>query len=554
MQRLSSLVFLSLGVVGAIGCPDDLDEFAPQGAIEPALLDLGPVPIGTTCTPLLAVTNTGGATLNITDGALADVDGDWAIGRVPEQVSLGGEGEVEMQYTAAGTAGTRQSVTLRLETNDPDNDGRISSSLQAIVVEETAAVGAILCPTESDTYEHCDGPVDFGAVNKGDPNVPIDQRTGITVSVKIKNEGSEQLTVNNVLLNDGNPDFAVQGLEQGNLVVDTPVVLEPSRTEACGQPGDNPDAEVTVNLFYAPTDIGADTETLVVLTDAINGGNLEVPLNGFGSDIGILLNPTAINFGDTVEDTEYVETITASNVGTNDAPVNNTCLDADGDETCDANCTGSDDDTALGGILKCEVLKADGETHEGKGFILAGTDATPGGDDERVVKVTFSPVAGNADLPANVFLRFETAIQNNAVWTARIVGGGIGNLAVSGGVTPCPSGVCIQAAGDPADVMTWTGQITLTLENTGDASLDVTALDWDGPATIADDYTLTDAGGNALDIAAPGISLGVGASTTLTLDYANNDFSGQDFINLEFANTGGQSPVVIPLSILPPTE
>lgn len=402
-------------------------------------------------------------------------------------------------------------------------------------------------------FNDCTGDLNFGAVNIQDPVVPIDQRSGLTKEIKVVNKGNAPMTVTAAVLNNGNPDFIISGVQQGDVLIPLPVTLDPGVGE-CGAPAEG-NHELVITVFYSPTALGADADTLVVLTDAIEGATLELPLTGAGSDIGILLTPPTLAFGDVAEGDTAEKELIVSNLGTNDAAVNSTCIDLEDDGTCDADCTGADDDTVLDGALKCRVFKMNGD-NEGKGFILLPTDAQEGGNDERRLVVTWSPVAGNATIPAGAVLRLETAILNNRVWTARILGGSAGNLVVTApDAAACPGSFCVQAAGDPADVMTWSGSMTLHFANDGMATLDITSLEWEGPGTIADDFQLLDGpGGDAIDMDAPGITLGPGQSIDLTLEYLNNDFSGQDLINLIVNHTGLNLRDTVPIGVAPPPQ
>jgi hypothetical protein len=559
LRAVRYCMIASILILHVAACPEceGVGSTSPQGVMEPAVLDLGPVSEGTQCDTSILIVNQGNSTLSIDEASLEDKNGDFELGRVAEKVGIGSEEAIELSYTSGGTLGERQSVTVTLQTNDPDDNGTIRGTVTAIPVESAAGLAEAWCGTEQgvnsdsdeDALETCTL-VDFGAVNIGDASVPVTERSGLTKEVVIVNIGSAAIELQAALMNDGNPNFTVSGVRQGNILADLPIVLEPGRTDECGQADPGEESKAYVDIFYAPASLGSDTDTLLVLTDAIEGASLEVPVSGYGSDVGILITPPTVAFGGVPEGESGEVSVNVSNVGINDASVNTTCIDIDGDEVCDADCTGGD--PALDSALNCEVLNADDESHEGKGFVLSPTDAQAGGADERIVRLNWNPVAGNSEIPDTAVLRIETNILNNRAYTARIIGGSTGTLTVDAGDFLCASSVCIPASGDASDVSTWTGSATLTLKNDGEATLSISSFEWEGPTTIADDYTLLSDDDAAIDLAAPAISISPGSSVTIHIDYANNDASGADYINLLIHHTGMDLLKTVPVQVSSP--
>lgn len=539
-------------LVGACEC-DGIEGAAPYGYIDPAILDLGPVPLGSECTAALRIVNNGTSDLSVNGATLKDSNGAFTVLQYPEFVGFGGSGELLVRYTSEAPEDQRQSATVEVQTNIAENDGIISAVVTALPTNAQAAVAVSACDVDGEETIPCP-PAEFGATQKSEPAVPIDQRAGKTLQIHIVNQGNAEMQVAAAVIDGGDGDFAVTGLRLGSVLAEAPVRLAPGREGACGEPVDGSCTtaascnRLTVDVKYSPTALGGDSAELVVLSDAAEGAEIRIPLSGFGSDIGIVTTPDFVVYGDVGEGQTADQDVRVANVGTNDAPVNNTCIDVGGDGTCDGNCTGAE--PALDGALSCEVLKSDG-AHEGKGFVLAATDAQEGGDDERTVRVTWAPVAGNAAIPAGTTLRLESGILDNKVYLVPLAGGAAGLLEVQTDAV-CGEEVCVPATGDAADVSTWTGEVQITLRNTGDASLDVSSFEWEGPATIADDYDLLDAADAPVDLASPGISLAPNGSVTLTIAYANDDASGQDFINLLVHHTGLGGLVTVPLRITPP--
>ncbi|HEY1099934.1 MAG TPA: hypothetical protein VGF99_13450, partial [Myxococcota bacterium] len=263
-----------------------------------------------------------------------------------------------------------------------------------------------------------------------------------------------------------------------------------------------------------------------------------------GSDINLITNPEVVLFGDVDEGATAATDVLVQNVGTSEASVNESCIDLEDDGVCDGLCTGADADATLDGTLRCTVFNSAG-TQVGKGFVLAATDAAAGGDDEHTVTLEWSPTAATPAIPGTAVLLLKSNIRNNKVFKVGISGGNAGLLEVTS-TTPCGSDQCVQAEGDLDDTTTWTGSTTLTLRNSGTASLtlgDIGPED-DTPPTIADDWT----------IGAPGTTtLAPGATTTIELDYENADASGVDGFNLIIEHNGVLGRTLASIRVVPPT-
>jgi hypothetical protein len=560
-HRISLLAVLAL----TTACPDcePIEGFEPQGAFNPAILDLGPVVLDTACEPVMKLENLGGSELEVTTASLENKSGEFTNLRVPNFVGISGIGDVTVDYVSKSPLG-RQSVTVLLNTNDPDDDGEITGTITALATDEEVGVARAYCGANAqapvDVLDTLCALLDFGSFNIQNPTVPLIERASQTRKIKIVNEGNADMTIFQIALNDGNPDFFIQGVQQGTIITPFPaggVVLPPGRQGSCGDAEVGDDNSIVINILYSPTGLGADTETFIALTSAVDGegDTLEVPLSGFGSDIGILLSPDTLAFGQVAEGSTSTLSTSVSNVGTNNATVNTTCIDLGGDDVCDFDCTGGD--PALDGALNCEVFKADGTTHEGKGFILDATDALPGGTDERVVKVTWSPVAGNAVIPAGTTIRFETAILNARVYTVRILGGATGLLAAAptAPATTCGESVCLPASGTPVVGGTpcdWTGSAVIVLSNNGEATIDVAEIKLDNfYPSVFDDFALETPAGDPLP-SPPGMQIAVGGSASFVVQYANspNDFSCNDIINMTITHSGRNSPFVVPIQVV----
>ncbi len=537
-RRVIPLAF-ALGLLPACQFCDQNDAFLPVASLDPPVLDLGAVTKGTTCEAVVGVKNTGNADLTVpaNSARLIDVDGDFTILRVPSLVQLGNRGDFVVSYTAAGTAGERQSTGYEIGTNDPSNEV-LRGSITAFVADAPVPLARATCAARGAAADAPLAPcetLDFGAVPIGDGTA------GVTLNVVIVNDGNKDLIVQEPVIN-GSGDFTVLGVQRGSLVVATPATVPPGRSGDCGEPtGD--DNTLIVSVKYAPRAIGAGVATLIVLTDGAEGGTLEVPLSGQGSDNNLLTNPEVLIFGEVGEGDNASKDVLVQNVGTNEASVNESCIDLQDDGICDALCTGADVDTALDGSLRCTVFDSAG-TQVGKGFVLAATDAAPGGADERTITVDWSPTAAQPSIPPSAVLMLKSNIRNNKVFKVGLRGGTIGALEVTSD-DPCGSDQCIATEGDLETTTTWTGSTTLTLRNTGTASLTLGTIAPEAgtAATIIDDFT----------IGAPGTTtLAPNATTTIEIDYANNDASQVDGFNLIIEHNGVLGRTLTSIVIVPP--
>jgi hypothetical protein len=555
MTRRVAPLAVALSLLPACQFCDDVQQFLPAAELCTVaddtcggpLLDLGPVTSGGTCTATLYVHNGGNADLEVLGGTarLVDPDGSFALQNVPSLIRLGAYESLVVGYTAGDSVGQREGTGVELQTTDPDDDGFLRGSITAFVAAEPVGLAASACDVANDERQSPCALADFGAVPVSNAAEPIETRPGATRTVYVVNNGNAPLNVQSVVIDGGDGNYGAVTLRRGAQVLPSfPVEVAGGVDGECGTPS-GVDNVVAVDVRFAPTILGASVATLQILTDGAEGSLLEIPLSGVGAGTGIVTSPDIVRFDELTVGMTTTEIVLVQNVGSDTASVNTSCIDVEDDGVCDADCTGSDSEVALGGTLRCEVKRSDG-SHEGKGFVLAATDARAGGDDERTLEVTWSPTQGQASIPATAVVALQSNIQNNKVFKVGLVGGAAGILVVDSD-NVCQDSHCVQASGDENNVGTWTGSLTLTLTNTGTAPLvieDVAAAS-DTPATIVDDWT----------IGAPGAStIQPDASTTLSLSYANsaNDFSGADGFNLIIDHDGVLGSTLVPIIVIRP--
>jgi hypothetical protein len=558
MTRRVALLAASLSFLPACAFCEDVDQFLPQGSVcttsDPAcggpLLDLGPVTSGNTCAATLYLRNGGNADLELVEGTakLTDTDGDFTIKKVPPLVRLGAAEAIVVDYVAGATVGQREGTGVELQTNDPDADGFLRGSITAFVAAAPVALATSSCETAGDDGESATTSpcplADFGAVPIGNPAEPIDVRPGAARTITVVNNGNADLNVISAVIDAGGGDFVVSSLRRGSQVITAPAIVPAGTSGDCGVPT-GADNTLAVDIRFAPTTLGAAVATLQIVTDGAEGSLLEIPLSGVGADTGILVNPEVVRFGEITTGETETKTALVQNVGTDNASVNTSCIDIEDDGTCEADCTGAAAASALGGTLRCRFKRSDG-SNEGKGFVLAPTDAREGGDDERTLEVTWAPSDANPSIPASAVIALASNIQNNKVFKVGLVGGAAGVLAVDSD-NPCGDSHCVQAEGTPGQVATWTGALTLTLQNTGTAALNIAsvAAETRTPATIVDDWQI---GAPSTTTIAPN------GSATVTLDYANsaNDASGVDGFNLIIDHDGVLGSTLVSIIVVAP--
>ncbi len=544
--RAALLAVVTVGVgAGCRNC-DNLGAVKAAGAIEPAVFEFGPLTAGSQCQALLQVTNHGQEDLSVSGSSLENTNGDFTLKKAPALVRIGAAEDLLVDYTANGNNGDLQSTGIKLQTDDADDNGILRATITAIVTTEPAASVKTRCGAADAEVSPC-ASLDFGATQVNG--------SGITLGVKVVNDGNADMHISFAAINEGNPDFTLDSVLLGSSVVtDFPqnaITLPPGRSTDCGQPTGTDANVATFNVHYAPSALGADVDTLVITTDAVDSPEVDVPLSGAGSDIGIVMTPATVNFGALSEGDSDTVDVRVANVGTSQASVNDACIDVENDGTCDAPCTGQASDSALSGTLTCKVTTTDGSL-ESHGFVLAATDAVDGGADERNIAVTWAPAAGADRIPATAVLALHSNVLGNRIFTAPIIGGSIGIIEASTPDGDCTGGpdadACVHATGDAADFSTWAGTVTLRLTNTGQATVNLGTIEKDGNAGIIDDYAL---GAPSQTAIAPGDH----ADIVLTYDESTGGDAGasDEIMNVLVHHDGAGALTTIVVDVIPPT-
>lgn len=288
------------------------------------------------------------------------------------------------------------------------------------------------------------------ALNFGSVNVGS---TGSPQSATLSNTGPAPLSLGTVSTG-GSSDFTVTG---GTCASGASVA---------------PGASCTVSVSFSPTAAGARSGTLTVTHNAA-GGQSTTSLGGTGVALTPVagVSPTTLSFSQAVGTTSTSQTVTVSNTGT--APLVLGAL-------------------TFGGAQAADYQTASGTTCVAGGSVAAGSSC--------VIKVAFSPSA--------------TGARNATLSIAHNVGGSPSMVSLNGtGTATAQPTLAVDATSlnfAARVVGTTSGPQTVTLTNTGTATLNLTGLALTG--TAAGDFTR---GGTCT---APG-TVAVGAACTVTITF-----------------------------------
>lgn len=580
MNIKTRLLVLSLPVValGCNNCPDNLSNLVGKGELDPTTLSFGVVRAGATCTKNLVVRNVGQQDLTVQSASLRD-DGSGGALQVQsfpsENLLAGGEGNIVITYAPQNPTTALQVATLEVGTNGTENGGKLRATISG---EASSAAAGKLFPEckvrlADDTAGLCQL-LDFGST----PKVEQGGAGGINRQILVRNDGTAPFNIVavNVVPSDGATapvEFFVDTIN--NMTPGGAVAVLPQREGDCGEPLANVPNGIAVSIRFTPTRVGVQTARVQIITDAPTAGTGEgnpsagvahVTVTGVGSGVGLGIDPDFISFGSVAQGNTETRPIRVFNLDINPAAVNTACIDINDNGTCymdpactsgcaadpdDVECTGGDADAATG--LNCDVVAF------GKGFPLERTDAMAGGADEATINVTWAPPAA-ASFSKRLLLMSN--VQGNRTYSIQLVGGVAGNIQVDN------SQVVIPASNDTP---TATGSGAFSVSNTGEAALVITRIEFQGSASIADDFTLTRNGDASFNMSCTraanmstcmvppfvgAITLAPNESTTFNIAFADNDavVSLQNLsIALTHNGTGG-NPFIVDVDVCKPAS
>src|SRR5262249_23352998 len=159
------------------------------------------------------------------------------------------------------------STGIKLQTDDPDNEGILRATVTAIVVAEPVASAKTACGP--DDTSPCDE-LSFGSTQING--------AGVTLQVKVINDGNADMHISFASVNHdaGEDAFAfdpANDAQIGSTVVEgfpgTAITLPPGRSADCGTPTGTEANVAVFNVHYVPTQLGGDTDTFILFTDAV---------------------------------------------------------------------------------------------------------------------------------------------------------------------------------------------------------------------------------------------------------------------------------------------
>ena len=541
--RTLALLLVALPLAACDAC-DDIGNLSSSGGFEPAAYNFGLVKSGETCTTQLKLLNNGQGVLTISGSDFADKNGDFKIdGVTPAEVEgLGSSVMLPISYTAGQPGNGAESATLQLTTNMPKDNGIVSASLRGTPVNGDAAAVATMCKVDEVENNPCPE-LNFGAT------VAASTNPGVVRTLRLINDGTSVMNVTEPVIT-GSQYLVVDGARVPNTdglggmveVTSWPIQLDPARA-TCGAASGNAKTYVEVGVRFQPLVMGGVSGTLTIATDAqVEPATVNMDLVGIGSGDGIDTDPDVLQFGEVTVGNEKVMPVRVFNLRLDTVLVNTSCLDLNGNGTCDAAPSDDIDCTAVnaGAALSCGVYRAN-DSHEGKGFQLSPADAVAGGNDEAFVKVRWAPAAAG---PLRTKLLLPTNIQDNRTWEVLVVGGSAGELTVN------PEPIAVDATGTPLH-----GVMTFTVSNTGQAPLTIVETALVGASSITSEFTLTRAGDTNFSVngnlawTTP-YTINASNSDTFTLQYMDSGSLNCDDLDLYFTHDGsGQSPAIIGIQV-----
>ena len=377
---------------------------APMPALtaSPSVIDFGEVEIGQTRTLMVSMLNEGSKNLTISNLMLMAADGtSFALGTIPVLPAVVPpattvNAEIRFVPTTEGSA----TGTFHIVSDDPENPETVLQVNGEALSESVAQLK--VSPS----------PMSFGEVRVG---------TTATLPLSIANEGSADLNVTGLTVNGGpNNVFRLGSGQQAALTV-------------------APGGVETVDIIFAPIDVGLMTGTVGIQSNASNASEMTVSLRGMGTNTApeITLSPAAMNFSGVPVGSNRTMTVTAMNTGTADL--------------------------AISAI-----------TIEGAGFTL-GAGATPTvlqPNGMLAFDVIFQP---NSPGAASGVVR----VSNNTIDSPQV------EIPLSGTGTVPEIAVVPEAVDFGGVILAQSEMVTVTLTNAGTADLDISSVTAEGAAFSA---------------------------------------------------------------------
>jgi hypothetical protein len=268
---LAALVTI-LSVIGLSSCAGYTAAAGPAGPASTGLLTpsattltFGSVPVAGTATQSISVTNTGTATVNVSQVTISGTGFTVIGGSASPSIPVGQSSTVQVQFSPQSTGAITGAITV---TSDASN-----SPLTVSLTGAGSAPVLAISPVA----------VNFGSVSVGQNG---------SQSIKLTNTGTSVITIS--AASSLGAGFGMNGLTAG-------------QTIAAG-------ANVSFNATFTPTGTGSVTGSISITSNA-PGSPASIALTGTGAQAVGSANPTSVAFGSVVMGTNHSQSITLKNTG-----------------------------------------------------------------------------------------------------------------------------------------------------------------------------------------------------------------------------------------------
>jgi hypothetical protein len=263
----------------------NLTIYLPDISISPTSRNYGSVEVGTGSTQGFTVSNTGGATLNVSSTSVIGTDASQFIitsGGGSFSLSPGANRTVNVQFhpTSAGS----KSATLRLASNDPDEDPLdVSLSGTGVTIPDISA---------------SPNPSSYGGVMVGSYS---------DNTIVVRNDGTGSLNVSSTAITGTNSSqFNIQS--------------------GGGSFSLSPGATRDIEVRFSPSSTGSKNATLQISSNDPDEDPYNVGLNGSGIVPDIDVSPGSWDYGDVEITTGSTKTFVVLNAGSATLSVSSTIL------------------------------------------------------------------------------------------------------------------------------------------------------------------------------------------------------------------------------------
>ncbi len=288
----------------------------PNLSVSPTSLTFGNQVVGcTSAVQTVTLTNTGSATLNITNyafGGAAPADFALVNSSTTCSATLAAGASCKAGIAFKPTATGARTATASVTDNAPGTPPSITL---------TGTGTAAAAPVVTLSYTS----LTFGGQNVG--------TSSASQSITLKNTGNAPLVVSSVVLSGTNPgDFVLSCGCTGTLAVN---------------------ASCTLTVVFKPTATGTRTANIVI-TDNAAGSPQSIVLTGTGTAPAVTLSPTSINFGTVLWGSQSApQTVKVSNTGT--GPLTITSIGLHSHTSCSFQITATTCGTSLAAGSSCTV-------------------------------------------------------------------------------------------------------------------------------------------------------------------------------------------------------